>query len=129
PGPERFLAPVVDEQAPIDPEAIAIVSFDADAPDAAHGHAQCSGPPSGVPVERNTATWGVERPAEVYLGIGSRQAWRAGHPVVVEVFATEAGSEQFARHHHWRCGESSRARRVSDLRARARGAGESVEQR
>ena len=54
-GAERLLAPVVDQQAPVDPETVSVISFDADPPDATSRRAQGARPARRIPVERNAA--------------------------------------------------------------------------
>src|SRR6185436_2243767 len=50
---KRDLSPVVDHELVVDPEAVAVVAFDADLTDVvAHGRCDGAGPARGIPVER-----------------------------------------------------------------------------
>ena len=86
----RLLSPVVDDERVVEVQTIAVVALDADAPDARGWRDDAAGPARGVPVERNAAAGGVERPAEIDPRIDAREPRRPVEADVVEVLAAQS---------------------------------------
>jgi hypothetical protein len=98
---ERDLSPVVDHELVVDPEAVAVVAFDADLTDvAARGRCDGARPTRRIPVERNAARRRVQRPSEVDPLVDAHDTWLALEAVVVEVLAAETALRFAARCGH-----------------------------
>ncbi len=85
----RPLAPVVDQQLAVQPQAVAIIALDAEPCETAGGYGQPARPARRVPVERDAAARRIQGPAEIEPPIGPDNDRLAFERVVRPVLAAQ----------------------------------------